>query len=197
MTDPTIFLARHGETVWNAEGRRQGQLDSPLTAAGEAHARRLADFAVQQRVDRILVSPLGRARRTAAIAAERTGLEPVVVADLSELDHGEVAGLDDAELEARWPGSLEARAKDKYHWAFPGGESYASALPRAERALAAARAAGGQRVLVVSHEMIGRLMRMLALQLPVAEAMALTQPHGLVVELDPDGGHRDWLLGGD
>ncbi|HKU92421.1 MAG TPA: histidine phosphatase family protein, partial [Sphingomicrobium sp.] len=31
-----IYLFRHGETVWNAEKRAQGHLDSPLTEAGRA-----------------------------------------------------------------------------------------------------------------------------------------------------------------
>ena len=34
-----IYLFRHGETVWNAEKRAQGHLDSPLTAAGRAQKR--------------------------------------------------------------------------------------------------------------------------------------------------------------
>ncbi len=102
----------------------------------------------------------------------------------------QVTGVRIVERRASVPDGTE------YHWVFPGGESYASALPRAQRALAAARAADGSHVLVVSHEMIGRLLRMEALRLGVAEAMALDQPHSLVVELEPAGGHRDWMLTG-
>jgi probable phosphoglycerate mutase len=36
-----VFLARHGQTEWNRVRRRQGQLDSPLTAAGIAQAHLL------------------------------------------------------------------------------------------------------------------------------------------------------------
>ncbi|HBS45939.1 MAG TPA: hypothetical protein DEA91_18360 [Paenibacillus sp.] len=32
--DRIIFLMRHGETVFNTQGRYQGQLDSPLTDLG-------------------------------------------------------------------------------------------------------------------------------------------------------------------
>ena len=44
MQDPSrrVFLARHAQTEWNREGRRQGQLDSALTAVGVAQARRHA-----------------------------------------------------------------------------------------------------------------------------------------------------------
>jgi glucosyl-3-phosphoglycerate phosphatase len=34
-----IYLFRHGETVWNAEKRAQGHLDSPLTETGRAQAK--------------------------------------------------------------------------------------------------------------------------------------------------------------
>ena len=36
-----LLVIRHGETVWNVEGRVQGYMDSPLTTAGEAQAAAL------------------------------------------------------------------------------------------------------------------------------------------------------------
>ncbi len=39
---PTIYLLRHGETVWNCVGRFQGQQDSPLTARGIEQADHVA-----------------------------------------------------------------------------------------------------------------------------------------------------------
>src|SRR2546430_14714011 len=79
-----IYLFRHGETVWNAEKRAQGQLDSPLTASGREQARlmgqgladelRLAGYQPSRVVVR--ASPLGRVRETLAIAAAGAGLAP-------------------------------------------------------------------------------------------------------------------------
>ena len=40
----SVFLTRHGETEWNLKRRRQGQLDSPLTAAGRQQAVDIAHF---------------------------------------------------------------------------------------------------------------------------------------------------------
>ena len=39
MNYPTIILVRHGQTIWNEEGRFQGRLNSPLTKKGELQAK--------------------------------------------------------------------------------------------------------------------------------------------------------------
>ncbi|MBC7105826.1 MAG: histidine phosphatase family protein, partial [Firmicutes bacterium] len=36
-----VHLVRHGETIWNAESRYQGQTDVPLSERGREQARRL------------------------------------------------------------------------------------------------------------------------------------------------------------
>ena len=130
-----LFLARHGQTVWNRERRLQGQLDSPLTDAGVEHARAVARRLEGAGVGLICTSPLGRARRTAEIIAEALGVEVVQVDELAEIHHGSFAGRTWDELEESSPGIRELRSENRYGWAFPGGESYASARPRAIRAL--------------------------------------------------------------
>jgi probable phosphoglycerate mutase len=49
-----VFLARHGQTEWNAQRRRQGQLDSPLTTHGEAQAQRHAALLRTQAIDGVV-----------------------------------------------------------------------------------------------------------------------------------------------
>ena len=55
-----IKLYRHGETVWNKEGRLQGWLDSPLTEYGKAQAKKQVE-----QVRLVFSSDLGRAMETA------------------------------------------------------------------------------------------------------------------------------------
>lgn len=64
-----ITLLRHGESEGNAEGFHQGQMDYPLTDLGREQAQKLADRWVDEEVmfDRIIASPLLRARETAEI----------------------------------------------------------------------------------------------------------------------------------
>lgn len=144
-----LLLVRHGESVWNMEGRWQGQADPPLSEAGAAQARLAAD-ALDGFSGRIVSSDLMRARRTAEIIAETLGLGEVhVVPGVREIDVGAWSGLTHAEIEARFPGQLE-RYRAGALAGPPGGESRAVFL---ERVLAALDdiAGAGERTLVVTH----------------------------------------------
>jgi broad specificity phosphatase PhoE len=90
----TIYLIRHGETAWNAEGRWQGHADVPLNDTGRAQARQLAAWLRERgvRFDAIYSSDLHRAWETAAILAQAQGLEPRPVPALREIDLGRWSG---------------------------------------------------------------------------------------------------------
>jgi probable phosphoglycerate mutase len=70
-----IYLVRHGETEWNAQGRYQGKLDSPLTRRGRKQAQdagRFLSLVLKERGNIALhISPLGsvRRRRSCAISS--------------------------------------------------------------------------------------------------------------------------------
>lgn len=181
-----VFLARHGQTVWNAGHRLQGQLDSPLTSEGERQAADVARRVTDRGIRTICSSPLGRALRTAEIIAERIGAEVVVIPELAEVHHGEMAGLTWAEIDERFPGAREARAENRFGWAFPGGESYAQARVRARAALSACGWAATGVPLLVAHEMIGRMLRAELRALDAAHALGLRHPQGTVLEISGD-----------
>ncbi len=136
-----IFL-RHGETAYNAENRLQGQLDIPLNARGREQARSLgralqaraaAEIAQLEAADAFIASPLTRARETMEIARDAIGLPPAhyrVDAALREISFGAWEGLNWPEVEARDPGGVRARRKDRWNFAPPGGESYAMLAER-------------------------------------------------------------------
>lgn len=179
-----LFLARHGQTAWNVERRLQGQLDSPLTAEGIAQAESIARRLRGRGVTTVCASPLGRALRTAVIVAEQLGAEIVEVPELAEVDHGELAGLTWDEIDARYPTAREERAANRYGWAFPGGESYAQSRARARRALSSCGWAADGPPLLVSHEMIGRMLRAELRGLDAAGALGLRHPHGVVFDIE-------------
>jgi broad specificity phosphatase PhoE len=181
-----VFLARHGQTEWNRLGRRQGQLDSPLTVLGERQAQSLARAVTGlPGIDGVFSSPLGRAAVTAIWCAEVLGLTVTVVQELTEVHHGAMAGLTADEIEARFPGEMERRHQDKYDWRFPGGESYADASRRAASALAQIAGYRARCPLIVSHEMIGRMLMRHLLAASPATALSWKQPHDVLYQIDP------------
>ncbi|MCC2322220.1 histidine phosphatase family protein [Cellulomonas xiejunii] len=189
----TVYLARHGQTEGNVQGRWQGQLDSPLTALGRAQARTVAELVAEEPVDAVFCSPQGRAAATAQVCGERLGLPVVALDELAELHHGAMAGMSPDEMEQAFPGELARRRQDKYRWRFPGGESYEDAVPRAARALARVEASGARHPLLVSHEMIGRLLQHHLRRVDVATALAGGHPQGVVYRVDVGTGEMTTL----
>jgi broad specificity phosphatase PhoE len=136
-----IFL-RHGETAYNAENRLQGQLDIPLNARGREQARSVgrtlrsrigAEIEQLEAAGAFVASPLLRARETMEIARDGMDLSPGgyrLDARLMELSFGAWEGMRWPEIEARDPRGVKARNSDKWIYAPPGGESYATLAGR-------------------------------------------------------------------
>jgi broad specificity phosphatase PhoE len=177
-----IYLVRHGETEWNAQGRFQGALDSPLTRRGRAQAE-LAGRILAAYVDPAIsmeVSPLGRARETALLLRRHfSGAEPVLEPRQREISLGSWDGLDTVEIHAEWPRALERATPLDWYFRSPDGESYEEATARLDAWLDE-RAAP---VVAVSHGLAGRLLRGLYLGLPREEALALPVPQDAIFKL--------------
>ena len=179
MTDPILYLLRHGETEFNLEGRLQGQRDSPLTARGRtqarAHGALLKTLIAEPETWRVVASPLGRAMATARLACAELGLPEAAIENdprLKEIAYGEWEGLTWAEAEARDPDAWAARERDRWGFVVPGGESYAMVAVRAGAFLGETRGNS----IVVSHGGIGRVLRGLYGRLAPPEIKTLEQP---------------------
>lgn len=85
-----FYIFRHGQTVWNAEGRPQGQhpYPVPLTMNGREQAASLAEKLADRKIKRLISSDLLRAAQTAEIVAGRLGLEIEYDPRLREVDYG-------------------------------------------------------------------------------------------------------------
>lgn len=149
----SIVLIRHGETDANVAGRFVGSSDPPLNAQGERRAAALAAAVAAFAADRVVTSPLARARRTAQLA---TGQRPDIEVDdrLREVDFGAWEGVPDSEVRCIDPEGY-ARFSSGTFSRFPGGEAV---LDAAARMVAAVTDRNEPRVLLVSHATMIRLV---------------------------------------
>jgi probable phosphoglycerate mutase len=172
-----IILARHGETLWNAEGRYQGQEDIPLSPVGEAQAAALATRLRDVPITRAVASPLSRARRTAEIALDDRASMLTTDAGLMEIAHGEWEGLLAAEIHARDPGRMRAWREAPHEVLMPGGESLQHVLERAWPSLERATAGLGatDTLLLVAHDAVNRVLLCRVLGLPLARLWSFRQ----------------------
>ncbi len=173
-----IYLVRHGQTAFNAEGRLQGHVDSPLTELGRAQAAQagaaLARLTGGGEGWRIISSPLGRARDTAeAIRAALPAPEVEIDARLIELSWGDWDGGLRADLKARHP-----EAFGETGWAFtaPIGEAYEAAQARLRDWLSTLPPEPERRIIAVSHGVAGRLLRGVYAGLSKPETLAQQVP---------------------
>ena len=91
----TFIFLRHGESIGNAEGKHQGQADFELTEKGRTQARALAERwqVEKQHFDRIVSSPLMRARETAEVISGMLNTPLEFDPLWMERDNGLLAGL--------------------------------------------------------------------------------------------------------
>src|SRR5215467_3096506 len=109
-TPVRILLTRHGETIFNVEGRWQGQADSPLTERGRAQAAELARALADEQIAAVYSSDLGRAADTAEEIAALHQLEVRTEPRLREIDVGAWTGKHRDQINTEFPGGLKAWA---------------------------------------------------------------------------------------
>jgi broad specificity phosphatase PhoE len=173
-TGPTIVLVRHGETEWSAGGRHTSSTDVTLTEAGRRHAAALAARLAGRPLALVLVSPLARARETAALAG--LGGRATVDEDLREFAYGDYEGLTTSHIHETRPDW------DLWRDGAPGGETAEDVGARADRVIARALGAGGD-VALFAHGHVLRVIAARWLQLPPARGGNFALDTGAVCEL--------------
>ena len=118
-----IFLARHGETDYNAERRFQGQGAVPLNARGIEQAHELARVAAEREWAALWASPILRARQTAEIVGAAIGLEPRFDMRFAEHDVGRWQDMLFEDVERQEPHGWAAYQAGGEDFRFPLGES--------------------------------------------------------------------------
>ncbi len=162
---PVLYLIRHGQTDWNAEGRLQGGKDIPLNDIGRVQAGEAARRLMALRPDfpdlAYVASPMSRAQETMTLLRRELGLhEHVFRTDerLREITFGVWEGSTWADIVAREPDAARERERRKWHFVPPGGESYAMLATRVAPWFAALE----RDTVAVAHGGIARALMVIA-----------------------------------
>ena len=177
-------MLRHGQTVWNKEGRLQGRKNSTLTDLGLSQAKiqgRILKYAgCEGRGLPVVASPLNRAAETARIAA--AWIDAKITHDplLVEVDFGKWEGKTAADVASSTGTEVMAReiTFDRYFDA-PGGERYEQVADRIHEFL---ESLSGPTI-IVTHGGTGRILRGIWLGLERNQIASLSAEQGCVYHL--------------
>jgi probable phosphoglycerate mutase len=182
----TIILTRHGHVDWIAPERFRGRADLALTDRGIGEARSTGRrIESSGTVAAVYTSPLCRCVTTARIIADRFSLEPETTDGLNDIDYGRWQGLTPDEARASWPDELDLWYRRPDLVEIPGGESLQDVLARAARALRRiVRRHREERVVLVGHDSVNRVVLLHALELPLARYWVLAQAPCAINEIE-------------
>lgn len=179
---PELYILRHGETEWNASGRMQGRLHSPLTAKGiaQAHVQRRILEAVDLKGFEVISSPQTRALHTAVEIFSQSRPQIRTDAQLCEIDVGSWQGRVRDELQIEGDPKVTVDGPLAFYEQAEGGEGFAALRRRCEGFLGAL---SGPSVLI-THGITSRMLRVVALGLPTSAMVDLPGGQGIVFHLN-------------
>ena len=119
-----LLLVRHGETVWNAEGRLQGTEDISLSEEGRRQARLIGDRLADTSIDVAYSSDQSRAHETAQHILEGRDVVLNPIPELRERGHGLFEGLTVRERKERYPELFADSLVKNLDFAPTGGETF-------------------------------------------------------------------------
>lgn len=178
MSMTELWLARHGQTNWNVEGRYQGHSDEPLNATGVAQAVALAEIVEGTRLRAVYSSDLLRAYETALAVGKKFGLPVQRDTRLREVSLGLWEGMLSTDIRVQYAEHWTERQNNPLYGRPPQGESVYDLAARVWPAVdeIAARHAPGP-VLIVSHGLVLATLVCRAAGLPLSQAFQNIPPN--------------------
>ncbi|KAL8603352.1 6-phosphofructo-2-kinase/fructose-2,6-bisphosphatase 1 [Nucella lapillus] len=176
----TIYLTRHGESVMNTQGRIGG--DSPLSERGWKYAEMLGHFVIAENLGRFKAwtSEKQRTQQTARyITAPKEHWKA-----LDEIYAGVCEGMTYEEIQERHPEEFARRDQDKFHYRYPGGESYEDLVARVKPVIEELERQNVT-LIVVSHQAVLRCFLAYFQGKPNEELPYLNVPLHTVMKLTP------------
>ncbi|XP_007247770.3 6-phosphofructo-2-kinase/fructose-2,6-bisphosphatase 2 isoform X3 [Astyanax mexicanus] len=175
----SIYLCRHGESDHNLQGRIGG--DSELSPRGKQFAAALREFIEEHGLSdlKVWTSQLRRTIQT----AEALGVPYEQWKILNEIDAGVCEEMTYDMIQSTFPEEFALRDQDKYHYRYPGGESYQDLVQRLEPVIMELERQGN--VLVVCHQAVMRCLLAYFLDKSADDLPYLKCPLHTVLKLTP------------
>ncbi len=183
-----IYLARHGETIWNVEGRIQGRSDPELSPRGIEQSLALLELLKHRPLSTIYTSTLKRSILTAQPISRYSGLPIHKRAELDEMAFGILEGkrilcLDDG-LREEW----ERFKKARFTYRLPQAENYTDVIHRVSPFIEEVlRNHQNQEILIVGHRVVNLMILALLLRYPLEEIPKVKQDNGRLYLIEKDG----------
>jgi broad specificity phosphatase PhoE len=173
-----IYIARHGETTWNVEGRIQGRSDPGLSPKGQQQSVALLEQLKNRSLTTIYTSSLQRSILTAQPVANHFGLPIRKSSELDEIAFGILEGRNLYQFDEVTRKEWERFKDDRFNYRIPGAENYTDVAnrvrPFVERILEDHQ---GQEVLVIGHRVVNRLLIGMFLEFPLEWVLKIEQTH--------------------
>ncbi|XP_017265213.1 6-phosphofructo-2-kinase/fructose-2,6-bisphosphatase 2 [Kryptolebias marmoratus] len=175
----SIYLCRHGESQCNLEGRIGG--DSGLSDRGKQFAAALKGFVKEHSLSdlKVWTSQLKRTIQT----AEELDVPYEQWKILNEIDAGVCEEMTYKMIEEQYPEEFAMRDQDKYHYRYPGGESYQDLVQRLEPVIMELERQGN--VLVICHQAVMRCLLAYFLDKGAEDLPYMKCPLHTVLKLTP------------
>ena len=173
-----IYIARHGETTWNVEGRIQGRSDPGLSPKGHQQSLALLEQLKKQSLSAIYTSSLQRSILTAQPIAHHFGLPIHQESDLDEIAFGVLEGRNLYQFDEVTKNEWERFKDDRFNYHIPGAENYTDVANRIKPFIdKTLRNHEGEEVLVVGHRVVNRLLIGMLMEYPLEWVLKIEQTH--------------------
>lgn len=192
-----LYISRHGQSQDNANGIVGG--NSELTVLGKEHAKTIADYLRNVKVDLILHSNLIRSKQTAGfIAKYHENCEIVETQEIEEILCGRFDEILLEDFKQYYTDEYKARNSDKFHWKYPDGENARGVFSKGEsyEIIMEERIKPfieriktdyqGKNIVISGHQAINRIIIGTLLNLEKDEIPFLIIPNDVIFEIDPE-----------
>ncbi|KDO28339.1 hypothetical protein SPRG_06578 [Saprolegnia parasitica CBS 223.65] len=184
-----IWLSRHGQSMYNTQGKIGG--DSLLSPHGAMYAQQLDKFIIANYPEdtrlSVWTSTMARTGQTVERIAAR-GRTVVKWKQLDEIDAGICDGLTYPQVAERYPDEYLARKQNKLHYRYPRGESYQDVIHRLEPVITELMRLD-RPVLIVAHQAILRVLYAYLTNKSPEECPTIDIPLHVVIQLTPKAYH--------